>query len=238
MAEPERKTVLVIDDDKMVQRYAEEFFKRLKFNFHAASDGYEGLKLALSSKPDIIFLDIMMPRLDGFKTLQVIKSNELTRNIPVVVMTAYSDRINVVSAGKLGAAAVITKPLTEEIFFEKLRQVFGEKFVQSVIPRDPKATENPFGVKEDEYNDFVRGMVEEFLKYYSDLVAQLEQAVRDRNIDTIRLITHSIRGTGGSFGHGEAATLALKLNETVHASPVNWREAEEILFILKNKLQK
>lgn len=57
MAEPERKTVLVIDDDKMVQRYAEEFFKRLKFNFHAASDGYEGLKLALSSKPDIIFLE-------------------------------------------------------------------------------------------------------------------------------------------------------------------------------------
>lgn len=238
MAESQRKTVLVIDDDKMVQRYAEEFFKRLKFNFFAASDGYEGLKLALSSKPDLILLDIMMPRLDGFKTLQVIKSNELTKDIPVVVMTAYSDMIDVVSAGRFGAAAVITKPLTEETFFEKLRQVFGEKFVRSVVPRDPKETENPFGVKADEYNDFVRGMVEEFLKYYSEQITQLEQAVREKNVEVIRRITHNIRGTGGSFGHGEAATLAIKLNEAVHSSPINWREAEELLIILKNKLQK
>jgi len=236
MVELCRKTVLVIDDDKMIQRYAEEFFKKLKFTFYAASDGYEGLKIALSSKPDLILLDIMMPRLDGFKTLQVIKSNDLTKNIPVVVMTAYSDRINVVSAGKLGAIAVITKPLTEEIFFEKLKQIFGEKFVQSVIPRDPKSTENPFGVKEEEYNDFVRSMVEEFFKYYSDQIVELEKAIHERNIDTIRRITHSIRGTGGSFGYGETTALAIKLNEMIHVSPINWNEAEELLVMLKNKL--
>jgi CheY-like chemotaxis protein len=238
MAEPARKTILVIDDDKMVQRYAEEFFRRLKFNFYAASDGYEGLKLALSLKPDLILLDIMMPRLDGFKTLQVIKSNELTKEIPVVVMTAYSDRINVVSAGKLGAVAVITKPLTEEIFLGKLRQVFGDRFVQSVIPRDPKRTENPFGVKEDEYNDFVRGMVEEFLRYYSGQVTELERAVHEKNVDAVRRVTHSIRGTGGSFGYGETAALAVRLNEMVHTSPIDWSEAEELLIMLKNKLQR
>ncbi|HUI29789.1 MAG TPA: response regulator [Candidatus Acidoferrales bacterium] len=238
MAKPQRKTVLVIDDDKMVQRYIEEFFKRLKFVFYAASDGYEGLKFALSSKPDLIFLDIMMPRFDGFKTLQVLKSNDLTKNIPVVVMTAYSDRINVVSACKLGAAAVITKPLTEEIFFEKLKQIFGEKFVRSVIPRDPKETENPFGVKEDEYNEVVRGMVEEFLKYYSAEVEDLERAVHEKNVDVIRRITHSLRGTGGSFGYGGAAALAVRLNELVHTSPIDWEEAEEVLIMLKNKLQR
>ncbi len=237
MAESNQKTILVIDDDKMVQRYAEEFFKRLKFVFYAASDGYEGLKVALSARPDLILLDIMMPRLDGLKTLQVIKSNDATKNIPVVVMTAYSDRINVVSAGKLGAVAVITKPVTEEVFFEKLRQIFGEKFVRSVIPRDPRKTENPFGIKEDEYSEFVRGMVEEFLKYTSEQVALLEKAVNDRDIDSIRRITHIIRGTGGSFGHGEVSTLALRLNEVVHASPVNWTEAGELLVMLKEKLQ-
>jgi CheY-like chemotaxis protein/HPt (histidine-containing phosphotransfer) domain-containing protein len=238
MPEAQGKAVLVIDDDKMVQRYAGEFFRRLKFRFYAAPDGYEGLKVALSSKPDLILLDIMMPRLDGFKTLQVIKSNELTKNIPVVVMTAYSDRINVVSAGKLGAAAVITKPLTEEIFFEKLRQIFGEKYIRSVIPRDPKETENPFGVKEDEYNDVVRGMIEEFLKYYSDQLTDLERAVNEKNVEAIRRITHSIRGTGGSFGYGETATLAVRLNELVRFSPVNWGQADELLVMLKNKLQR
>jgi len=238
MDEVRAKTVLVIDDDKVVQRYTEEFFKRLKFRFFAASDGYEGLKLALACGPDLILLDIMMPRLDGFKTLQVMKSNDLTKNIPVIVMTAYSDRINVVSAGKLGAVSVITKPLTEEIFFQKLRQVFGERFVQSVIPRDPKETDNPFGVKEDEYTDVVRAMIEGFMRYYTDQVSDLDRAVGERNVDAIRRITHSIQGAGGSFGYGETSTLAVKLNDVVHFSPVDWSRAEDLLAMLKSKLQR
>ena len=234
----ERKAILVIDDQKIVLKFTEEFFRRLKFDVHLASDGYEGLKLALSSVPNLIFLDIMMPRLDGFKTLQVLKSNKLTENIPVIVMTAYSDRINVLSAGKLGAVAVITKPLTEEILYEKLREVFGDRFVQSIIPHDPKEKENPFGVNEEEYGSLVRGFVEEFLKYYTEQVAELEQAVHDKNIDAIRKITHNIRGAGGSFGYDEATTIAVRLNEVVHAFSVNWDDAEELLIRLKNKLKK
>lgn len=234
----ERKTVLVIDDQKIVLKFTEEFFRRLNFDVHLASDGYEGLKIALSSVPDLILLDIMMPRLDGFKTLQVLKSNELTKNIPAIVMTGYSDRINVLSAGKLGAFAVITKPLTEEILFEKLRELFGERFVQSIIPQDPKEMENPFGVNQEEYDSLVRGMVEEFLKYYSEQVAELEQAIHEKDIDAIRKITHAIKGTGGSFGYDEATTLAVQLNEVVHASSINWNEAEELLVRLKNRLQK
>ena len=238
MPEATQKSVLVIDDTKIIQRFAGDFFKRMKMTVLLASDGYEGLQIALSSRPDIIFLDLMMPRLDGFKTLQVIKSNELTKNVPVVVMTGYSDRINVVSASKLGAAAVITKPLSEEILLHKLQQVFGKDFVKSIMPRDTKAKENPFGVKEEEYSDAVRSMVEEFVRYFGEQVDSMEKAVHEKDIDTIRRITHNIRGTGGSFGYDEATTLATRLNETVHLSPVNWEDAEELLIKLKNRLKK
>lgn len=238
MPEQRQKSALVIDDTRIVQRFIEGFFKRMNMSVSVASDGYEGLQVALSSKPDIIFLDLMMPRLDGFKTLQVIKSNELTRDIPVIVMTGYSDRINVVSAGKLGAVAVITKPLSEEVLLKKLREVFGEKFIKSMIPVDPKAKENPFGVKEDEYSDVVRSMVEDFVKYFGEQVDQLETAVRDKDIETIRRITHNIRGTGGSFGYDEATTLATRLNDTVHASHVNWGDAQELFVQLKNRLKR
>ncbi len=238
MPEAVPRSVLVIDDTKIVQRFAEDFFKRLKLNVFLASDGYEGLQAALSTKPDLVFLDLMMPRLDGFKTLQVMKSNELTKNIPVIVMTAYSDRINVVSAKKLGAASVITKPLSEEVLLRKLKQVFGEKFVKSVLPADPKAKENPFGVNEEEYGDVVRGMVEEFVKFFSEQVDRLETAVHNEDVEVVRKITHNIRGTGGSFGYDEATTLATRLNQTVHASPVNWREAEELVVQLKNRLKR
>ncbi len=244
MAEDQKKSVLIIEDTKVVQRFAEDCFRRLKLNVFVASDGYEGLQIALSSRPDLIFLDLMMPRLDGFKTLQVLKSNELTKSIPVVVMTAYSDRINVVSATKLGATSVITKPLTEEVLLQKLKQTFGDEFVKSIITRDPEMDldrnekENPFGVNEDEYRDFVRGMVEEFVKYFEEQVGQLDDAVRNEDVETIRKITHNIGGTGGTFGYDEATTLATRLNKTVHTSPVDWWEAKRILDQLKNRLNK
>ncbi len=238
MPETTRKSVLVIDDTKIVRRFAEDFFKRLNMSVTLASDGYEGVQIALSSRPDVIFLDLMMPRLDGFKTLQIIKSNNLTKDVPVIVMTGYSDRINVISAGKLGATSVITKPLSEEILLKKLQQVFGKDFVRSIIPRDPKEKENPFGVKEEEYSDVVRSMVEEFVKYFGEQVDELEQAVHEKDVGTIRRITHDIRGTGGSFGYDEATTLATRLNESVHLSPVNWEGVEELLVQLKNRLKK
>lgn len=238
MAEQQSRSVLIIDDAKVVQRFAEAFFKRLRFDVYVASDGYEGLKLVMAHKPDLILIDIMMPRLDGLKALQVIKSNDVIKDVPVVVMTAYSDRINVVSAAKLGAAAVITKPLTEEILFEKLKQVFGEEFVKSMIPTDPREKENPFGVNEEEFSEAVRAMVEEFVKYYGEQVDQLETAVRNHEVDAIRRITHNIRGTGGSFGYNEATRLATRLNEAVHASSIDWEEADLLLLQLKNRLKR
>jgi CheY-like chemotaxis protein/HPt (histidine-containing phosphotransfer) domain-containing protein len=238
MPDAPAKSVLVIDDTKLVLRFAEDVFRRLRLSVFLASDGYEGLQVALSSRIDLVFLDLMMPRLDGFKTLQVMKSNELTKNIPVVVMTGYSDRINVVSARKLGAAAVITKPLTEEVLLQKLKHVFGDKFVKSIIPSDPKAKENPFGVNEDEYSNIVGGMVADFVKYFGEQVEQLETAVRAEDVETIRKITHDIRGTGGSFGYDEATTLATRLNETVHAARINWQDARELVVQLKNRLKR
>ena len=238
MAEALQKTVLIIDDAKMVQRFAQDFFRRMKLGVLLASDGYEGLQTALSARPDLIFLDLMMPRLDGFKTLQVLKSNKLIREIPVIVMTAYTDRINVVSAGRLGAAAVVTKPLSEEILLEKVKQVFGEKFVRTILPQDPEAKKNPFGVDEEEYSNVVSGMVADFVKYFADEVDHLDDALTNKDIDTIRKITHNIIGTGGSFGYDDATTLATRLNETVHASRVNWREAQELLLQLKNRLKR
>lgn len=179
MTEFQPKSVLIIDDTKIAAQFVEAFFKRLKFNVQVASDGYEGLRIALSSKPDLILLDIMMPRLDGFKTLQVIKSNELTKDIPVIVMTAYSDKVNVVSASRLGALTVVTKPLTEGILFDKVRQIFGEEYVKSLSAHVEDKV-NPFGVNEEEYDNVVRGMVEEFLKYYAEQTADSSRGFATR----------------------------------------------------------
>jgi two-component system chemotaxis response regulator CheY len=233
-----RFKALVIDDTKMVQRFVEEFFRRLKFEVMIAEDGYEGLKLALSSHPNLILLDIQMPRLDGLKTLQVLKSNETTREIPVIVITGFSDRINVVSAAKLGASAVLTKPLSEEVLLEKLRLVFGEEFISAILPKEPVSKENPFGVEEKEYVEVVKNMVVDFLKYFDEQMFLLQGAADRKDVDTIRRITHDIKGTGGSFGYDEVTRLATRLNEAVHAETINWDNVRDLVFELKTRVVK
>ncbi|MGC8594325.1 MAG: response regulator [Candidatus Kryptoniota bacterium] len=233
-----RFKTLIIDDTRMVQRFVEELFKRLKFDVMVAEDGYEGLKLALSSHPDLILLDIQMPRLDGLKTLQILKSNEVTREIPVIVITGFSDRINVVSAAKLGASAVLTKPLSEEALLEKLRLVFGEEFFSTLLPREPVSKENPFGVEEKEYVEVVKNMVIDFLKYFDEQMFLLQEAANNKDVKTIRRITHDIKGTGGSFGYDEVTQLATRLNEAVHAENINWENVRDLVFELKTRVVK
>lgn len=236
-------TALIVDDARIVQRIAGDFLKKLKFEVLLAPNGYEGLKIAMASKPDLILLDIMMPRLDGLKTLQVLKSNELTKSIPVIVMTAHSDRINVLSAAKLGAEAVLTKPLSEGGLMEKIGRVFGDEFIRKSISSDPRLKENPFGVNEEEYADTLRPLVEDFMKYFSDLVDELSIAVRDKDVSSIKRITHDIKGTVGPFGYDDASRLATRLCEVVSAnttdgnSSANWEEGRYLLLQLKNRLK-
>ncbi len=243
MSEPGSKIILVIDDARIVQKSAAAFFEKLNFEVLVAPNGYEGLKIALASRPDLILLDIMMPRLDGLKTLQVLKSNEATKEIPVVVMTAHTDRINILSAAKLGAAAVITKPLSEEILLEKVRGILGDKVLQEAVSGNKSGSEDPFGVKGPEYAEALRPMVEEFLKYVSNLTDELAIAIRNRDIDRIKQITHDIRGTGGSFGYDDATALAVSLYEAVsvgssdQAALVDWKESEDLLLQLKDRLK-
>lgn len=233
-----RFKTLIIDDTKMVQRFVEEFFKRLKFEVMVARDGYEGLRIALSSHLDLILLDIQMPRLDGLKTLQILKSNQATREIPVIVITGFSDRINVVSAAKLGASAVLTKPLSEEVLLEKLKLVFGEEFLNSILPREPVSKENPFGVQEKEYVEVVRGMILDFLKYFDEQMFLLQEAADKKDVETIRRISHDIKGTGGSFGYDEVTRLATRLNEAIHAEKINWENVRDLVFELKTRVVK
>jgi Response regulator receiver domain. len=154
------------------------------------------------------------------------------------VITGFSDRINVVSAAKLGASAVLTKPLSEEVLLEKLRLVFGEEFISAILPKEPVSKENPFGVEEKEYVEVVKNMVVDFLKYFDEQMFLLQGAADRKDVDTIRRITHDIKGTGGSFGYDEVTRLATRLNEAVHAENINWENVRDLVFELKTRVVK
>ncbi len=107
-----RLTVLVIDDSKTIRRSATTLLNEEGWQVVTAEDGFEALGKVVEHKPDIVFADIMMPRLDGYQACALIKNNSEYRNIPVVMLSS-KDSIFDKARGKIaGSEHYLTKPFT------------------------------------------------------------------------------------------------------------------------------
>jgi CheY-like chemotaxis protein len=84
------QTVLVVEDSKLLRTNSERVLKKAGYLVVTASDGMEALTVARESRPDLILLDMMLPKLDGPSVLQAVKTDPLTAGIPVVVVTGLS----------------------------------------------------------------------------------------------------------------------------------------------------
>jgi twitching motility two-component system response regulator PilG len=106
--------VVVVDDSKTILRTAEVLLSEQGCWVVTAGDGFESLAKIASFKPDVIFVDIMMPRLDGYQTCALIKANRQYRDIPVILLSS-KDSIFDMARGRLaGSDKYLTKPFTKE----------------------------------------------------------------------------------------------------------------------------
>ena len=107
---PDKKTkVLIVEDEEIILTALSEELKQEGFDVAGAKDGVEGVEKAASEKPDLILLDLVMPRLDGIGALRQMKANPETKDIPVVILTNLSDYDKVSDALSLGAMDYLVK---------------------------------------------------------------------------------------------------------------------------------
>jgi len=104
--------ILVVEDEPYILKALDFRLKNLGHEIIAAVDGGEALEIATKEKPDLVLLDIMMPVMDGFQVLRKLKSQEKTKNIPVIMLTAKSQEKDIVTGLEDGAADYITKPFS------------------------------------------------------------------------------------------------------------------------------
>ncbi|MGC8747363.1 MAG: response regulator [Candidatus Kapaibacteriota bacterium] len=139
---------LIIDDDIWMQRILSKTLQSYGFRKTLlASDGYEGINLAIEHLPDIIILDILMPDLSGHQTLKLLRTIKITKNIPVLMVSALSDTENLGKAIKLGVNGFISKPFTRTTVFEKLVSIFGQDRLEKIaagLPIDRTYMEEEF----------------------------------------------------------------------------------------------
>jgi twitching motility two-component system response regulator PilG len=106
--------VMMIDDSKTIRRSAENLLKKVGCTVVTASDGFEALSKIVEHKPDIIFVDIMMPRLDGYQTCALVKHNSLFKNTPVIMLTSKDSIFDRARGRIVGSDQYLTKPFTKD----------------------------------------------------------------------------------------------------------------------------
>ena len=114
--------VMGVDDSKTIRRTAETLLRKEGFEVITATDGFDALSKIADSKPAIIFVDIMMPRLDGYQTCAIIKNNERFKNVPVVMLTSKDGLFDKARGRIVGSDHYLTKPFTRDELLAAVRQ--------------------------------------------------------------------------------------------------------------------
>ena len=122
----EKIKVLAVDDEKDVLFIVSTALKAEGYEVHTAADGAECLELATQNPPDIIVLDVMMPKMDGFETLEKLREMDATREIPVVMLTGLSERDKKLEAIDHGVLHYIVKPFEIHNLIAKLQMALKE----------------------------------------------------------------------------------------------------------------
>lgn len=119
--------VLLVEDDSFISKMYVTKFTLQKFNVLAAADGEEGLRLAEQELPDIILLDIMLPKMDGWQVLEHLKINQKTKNIPVLMLTNLGAQEDIERGLELGATDYMIKAhfVPSEVI-EKINRLVAE----------------------------------------------------------------------------------------------------------------
>ena len=119
-----KKKVLIADDEPNVRRLLHSILSK-NFEVFEAEDGRQAIEMANTQKPDIVLMDMMMPKMDGLTACHMIKNDPATKSIPVIMVTAIGFELNIKLSQQMGASGYVTKPFSSEGLLDKIAQVLA-----------------------------------------------------------------------------------------------------------------
>ncbi len=121
------KKILFIEDESALQKTLGDTLKKKGYDVIGALDGESGLRMAKLKKPDLILLDLILPKMDGFEVLEKLKEDEETKEIPIIILTNLERMQDIEKALELGAKTFLVKAnYTLEEVVEKVKKALGE----------------------------------------------------------------------------------------------------------------
>jgi len=176
-----KQTILVVDDEQDLLDLIEYNLKKEGYNVLKAENGVQGLEMAKEHNPNLVLLDIMMPKMDGIEVCEKMRSNPDLKSIPVIFLTARSDEKTEVEGLDTGADDFVTKPISTTKLLSRIKAVLRryddtEEEVNKLIVHDLEIDKDRYIVKRGE-EEFQLPRKEFELLYY---LASRKGKVRDR----------------------------------------------------------
>ena len=120
-----RKKILVVDDSSTM-RLMEQVLLRRRYEVVQAEGGAQALRIAAEQRPDLILLDVNMPNIDGLEACRLLRSMEVTKATPIIMVTTQNEQIIVETAFANGATDFVTKPIDQGSLLRKIAKLLGE----------------------------------------------------------------------------------------------------------------
>jgi DNA-binding response OmpR family regulator len=120
------KKILVVEDDALIRELVKMNLESAGFTIVLAMDGFQGLEMARTENPDLIVLDIMLPKMDGFKVCRILKFDDKYKHIPIIMLTARMQEVDKETGFKTGADVYMTKPFEPEELIRKINQTIEQ----------------------------------------------------------------------------------------------------------------
>lgn len=141
----EEKVILVVEDQAPIRNILAHHLRTAGYKVLEAESGALALKTLETDHVDLIYLDVMMPKLDGFSVLEHVRKSEKTAKTPVIMCTAKAAQDDVLRARKLGANDYVVKPFTKAVLVEKAKKLIGEPtpVTQPKKPEKPDSGSRP-----------------------------------------------------------------------------------------------
>ena len=120
-----KRKILIVDDEPNIVMTLEYTFKKKDFEVYIARDGSEALQILENNTPDVVLLDIMMPNVDGYQTLKLIRNNDSLKNTKVVFLTAKNKASDIEKGLKLGADKYLIKPFSVKKIVSEINELLN-----------------------------------------------------------------------------------------------------------------
>jgi len=120
-------SVLIVEDDPTTVQLIEFLLRKNNFEVLIAQDGVEALKISREKKPDLILMDVMMPKMDGIEAIEKLQESEETQEIPIVILSALGQEMDVMRGLQAGASGYIVKPFSPQELLDEIKTRLGKK---------------------------------------------------------------------------------------------------------------